>query len=60
MKTILPTKHRHITQCQECNTTLLYEREDIQGIIFESGHPFKFVVCPICGAEIIVFDEASE
>ncbi len=60
IKAILPTKHHRIAKCEECDTTLLYEDEDIHGVIYHDGHSFKYIECPICGAEIIVFDEASE
>lgn len=60
IKMIQPVKGSHICRCHECLTTYLYDDEDIQGVTFRDGHSFKFIECPVCGAEIFVFDEASE
>ena len=53
-------KEHRIAKYEECDTILLYESEDIHGVIYHDRHSFKYIECPICGAEIIVFDEASE
>lgn len=57
---IQPVKGSHICRCRECLTTYVCDDEDIQGVTFKDGHSFRFIECPVCGAEIFVFDEVSE
>ena len=57
---IQPVKGSHICRCFKCLTTYVCDDEDIQRVTFKDGHSFRFIKCPVCKAEIFVFDEASE